>query len=242
MSNDKVLTKIKKLLAMASDTRGNENERDNAMRQVQSMLATHNLEIADIEKHGGTTEEGRGIENATFYGRPWARRVVAAAARMLFCEYIYVSNSDAKQIVHRFIGRKSNVITAAEMGRYLVESILRESATQARAIGEPSSGSWARDFAKGAAASIAMRVTEIIRTSTTPSTGGTGTSLVLASFYQTEKNANALVLAQEFPKLGKGRAGRGATNFDATLRGREYGKNVSLNKQVSGTATTKAIK
>lgn len=235
-ANEKVLTKIKKLLAMASDERGNENERDNAMRQVQAMLAAHNLEIADIEAHGGTTEEARGRVTTEFFGRPWARRVCHAAAKLLFCDYIYTGNSDAKRIKHQFIGRKSNTISASELSKYLVESILKESSTQARSQGEPSGGSWARDFAKGASSAIQARVNEIIKTSTTPAAASPGTSLVLASLYQREREANALVVADLYPKLNRGRSGLGTSSSEATTRGRAYGNTVSLNKQVGGSS------
>lgn len=60
MSNDKILDRIRKLLAMANDERGNDNERETALRQAHAMLTKHGLELADVEAHEREKMDPRG--------------------------------------------------------------------------------------------------------------------------------------------------------------------------------------
>ena len=50
---DNVKDKIKKLLAMANDERGNEHENEIAMRMAARLMLQHNIEVADLESETG---------------------------------------------------------------------------------------------------------------------------------------------------------------------------------------------
>ena len=50
---DNVRDKIKKLLAMANDERGNEHENEIAMRMAARLMLQHNIEVADLESESG---------------------------------------------------------------------------------------------------------------------------------------------------------------------------------------------
>lgn len=67
---DKIINRIKKMLALANDAAAAEGERDNAMRMAYNLLAKHNLTMATVE--GPTNGEKREQNAAQFYGRPWA--------------------------------------------------------------------------------------------------------------------------------------------------------------------------
>ena len=51
--NDKVMDRIAKLYALASDEAGNANEAANAIAKVQALLDEHNLELATALQQAG---------------------------------------------------------------------------------------------------------------------------------------------------------------------------------------------
>ena len=252
MVDPKVLERVRKMLAMARHDRGNEQERDNAMRAVHAYLAKYNLDLATVEaapekKKSSESNDPRVSHPVTFYGRPWARAVCTSIGKMLFCEYLYVSATKAKNTRHYFIGRYSNAVTAALMSEYLVDSIMREGKRRMRAAGE--GNPWFRSFALGAAVAIAGRVEALLRAEKPVLAAGEpaitddgnppatrvatpGTAVALASLYDRERDANRGLIAERFGKLGTGRSGKGISDIDATFEGRRYGEAVSLNRQV----------
>lgn len=232
--NERIIERIRKMLALANDAGATEGERDNAMRMAHATLAKYNLDIAMIEASGTKKAKGeeRTKEVGTFYGRPWARNVCVSVAKLMFSEYVYVSAKRATDTGHYFIGRHSNAITATELARFVVESILREAKRHERSHG----GGWAtvRAFAWGAARRIGERVEEIRadaeKEPVTVPTGGT--ALVLASVYAIEAEQNALAVATYFPTLRTGRSGKGVYDSDAYGAGKAYGGSISLNPQL----------
>src|ERR1700756_3031142 len=85
---DKIMDKIRKVLAMS--TSANEHEAAAFAAKVQSMLAEHNLSLSDIEDKGDNGDESIVIDNeekTTPY--PWRRPVAQGVAKMYFCEYYY---------------------------------------------------------------------------------------------------------------------------------------------------------
>ena len=50
-----VRDRIKKLLAMANDDRGNEHENETAMRMADKLMRQHNIDVADLEESTGKT-------------------------------------------------------------------------------------------------------------------------------------------------------------------------------------------
>lgn len=49
MSNERILDKIRKCLALANDSRGNPTECENAMRQAQALMAKHGFTEMDVD-------------------------------------------------------------------------------------------------------------------------------------------------------------------------------------------------
>lgn len=60
---DRVRERIEKLLAMARDGRGNENEAETAMRMAEKLMRQHNIDIAELQARTGQkpTYDFRGI-------------------------------------------------------------------------------------------------------------------------------------------------------------------------------------
>lgn len=230
-SKEWVLERVRKLLNLGQNSGATEGERDNAMRMAHSLLAKYNLDMAELKLDTGEEAEDRKIIRSPFYGRPWARQVARNVARLFFCGYIYMPATKATDTVHFFVGKESNAITACEMSAYLVTSIRREG----RAKNPTGENVWLRSFCVGAAVRIEERVGEIIEAAAKQNQrSSSGTSLVLASIYQTEQAANIVLLDSTFKKKQKGRSGKSDGLTDAYNDGREYGNRVGLNRQVEG--------
>lgn len=244
---DKVLRRVRKMMKLAQDAGATEGERDTAMRMVHSTLAKYNISMSQVGS-GEATEEAREKLRQTFLGKPWAINIAGAIARMYFCRYFYQTlggnAGPTQKALHTFIGRHSNVVTAEEMSRFVVESVNREAQRFQRQTG----GRYAdyRAFAQGAAAKIAQRCAQIQHEAEQEGLAATpadeedaatpaGTALVLANLYKTELEQNEAWMEQQGIKTSAGRTQTyDPTKVHARLAGIDYGAKVSLHTQVTG--------
>lgn len=241
-NKQKILDRIAKMLRLANDAGASDGERDNALRMAHATLAKYNLDLSQVDLEGpngnGGVQEERTVEKRTFYGRtPWARSVCLSVAEMLFCKYIYtVSRYDHTNVVHCFVGRQSNAVTASLLAEYLVKSIRKEGKVRAREHGGGSA--WQRSFCYGASERIRTRVHELVADSgqmkaepTRPTVSG---ALVLASVYASEAQQNEMAMTKFFSKL-RTAATRPITleSSEGRRQGQEYGSRVSLSRQLS---------
>ena len=251
-TDNKILRRVRKMLKLAQDAGATEQERDTAMRHVQATLAKYNITMQQAEAAGEEASEKRGSQREAFLGKPWAIRISGAIARMCFCHYHYHTlggnAGPTQKAMHVFVGLESNVATAREMSRFVVEAVNTEANRYRRSIG----GGYAdyRAFAQGAAEKIRLRCFKIEDDAKRNgvarheddddkmrAASGVGTSLVLASLYKTEEQANKQWLEDQKITLGKGRSqtvdhSRGY----AHRAGAEYGDKVSLHRQVTGSS------
>ena len=232
---DKVLEKVRKLLKMGNDERGNEQERETALRQAFALLAKHNLDIAEV----GSTEaqEKREEQRATMSVYPWARGIAHAIAELFFCNYFF-ARGGGKSATHSFVGQTSNAITARDMAEYVIASVFKELRARYGSDTSPE----ARNFAMGVEAMVLRRCRSLRSEAEKAAEGeSTGRSLVLASLYKTEEtenhgwiqqNVGALVVQADRTK----RAG-GAAYAD----GKAHGAAINLSRQV-GAANKGALR
>jgi len=226
MSTERIIDRVRKMLALANDSGATEGERDNALRMAHATLAKHNLSLDSLQ----AKEDPRGQTFTTFYGRPWACYVSSVIADLFFCTYIYSPASKASDIGHYFIGKKSNGETAAEISRWLVATISREGKRRQSQLCEDNG--WFRTFAWSAAGRIGQRVAEMKRRDDIPS--APGTSLVLADVYQVEKTENARWVEENMKiRNGKSRAKALPEKASARVLGTKLGSEVHLGGQVT---------
>ncbi len=250
IDKERVLSRVKKLMTLANDAAATEGERDNAMRMAHATLAKYNLSMSEAERSGAKPEEQRTGEAMEGRDYPWMRTAAYSVAQLYFCEYFYILQYGGK-VKHFFIGKTSNVYTAQEMTKYIISSIDREAQKVSTERTGKSGGTYWRSFCKGAAYQVHVRCRKIREEAEEESreeaeeakllaagaeNRTTGTALVLASVYESEKKANT-----EFMQTKMGindlRPGRGRernTAADAHAEGRAYGDRVSLNKQIGG--------
>lgn len=237
VNQEKIIERVKKMMALANCTGAAEGERDNALRMAYNLLAKHNLSMSQVDAHNSMPQESRESQKATFVVYPWARQIAGLVGSLFFCNYYFMRGATGKQADHVFIGKVSNVATAQYMSEFVVKSVCREAARLYGSAIAPE----ARCFAIGVVRKLQERIAEIKASLNKES--ATGTELALVNIDKAEKEANALWLSEQGVKL-RTTASRqkGVTDSDAYHAGKDFGAKVSLAPQIGATrSTTKAI-
>jgi hypothetical protein len=230
MSEDKIINRIKKMLALANDLAASEGERDNALRMAYNLMAKHNLDIATVEAHGKKSEEPRIKFDSDGWSWTWAKQTRNIVADLFFCKYFFGQKINGTQCHHHFVGRESNAMTAAVMSDWIVDSILKEG----RAIYKQNTAPGTRAFAIGAMHKLYERVEQIKRERAAEmERESTGTALVLQDYYKGERSANEQWIAEHIGGLKHHAARHSKVNADAYAQGQEFGAKINLNTQVS---------
>lgn len=240
MSEERILDRIKKMLALANDLAATEGERDNALRMAYATMSKYNLTMAQIESHGHKVDEPRIDFRSDGWSWLWAKQVRSIVGDLFFCKYYYSGKINGTQCYHHFIGRESNAMTAAVMGDWIVDSILKEG----RKIYKQNTAPGTRAFAIGAMHKLYERVEEIKRQRAAEmERESTGTSLVLASHYSQEQAANDRFLAEHVGTLKESKGRSSKVDASAYRAGAEFGAKINLNEQVGQSGGgAKAIK
>lgn len=223
--DNKVLERIKKMLALSNDSGATEAERETALRMAYNTLAKYNLSLSDLPLDQDT--EVRERQDVVISADRWARNLSMAVAKLFFCKYFYSQTGVSGKDRHCFVGRQSNVITAKYMSEYLIKAIKKEASKRYSSPTTPNG----RSFCVGTVRSISARVEQMIQqdTESTP-----GNALVLVGIHKREAEANNAWLDAEGTKLdtSKGRSDN-SLRLGAYHSGKEYGKTVSLNQQIA---------
>ena len=158
-NSKKIFEKCKKLLALAKDA-SNENESATAMRQLQKILAKHNLSMGEIERDESEIER----EDWTYSsGGVWSRIIMYEICRLYFCEMV-VGKDRKKQVeTYTIIGSEINRLVALEMGQNAIKLINKLANKGAKeAGGGKIDYKYRVSFRNGAAARIGERCRELI--------------------------------------------------------------------------------
>lgn len=223
---DKILDKVKKMMALANDAGASEGERENALRMAHNLLAKHNLAMADLSEHEAL--EGRDNIHLDTYGMKWCRQVAKYTGRLFFCEHFYSLKLNGTKIRHHFVGKQSNAVTASLMTEYLINSILKECRKNWKHNLAPES----RAFAHGAADQLMNRVFAMMKN---PAGKGISdsTAMVVVEMYKTEQDANRAWMKNGGIELVTVKSRTKAVEAGAYNAGREYANGLSLNGQVA---------
>lgn len=221
---DPIIEKIKKLLALAADNSASEGERDNALRMAHGLLAKHNLDMAQVK--ASQQCEGREEHVNVTWSMLWCRQISQSVAKLFFCNYFYGSKVNGTKQNHHFVGKTSNVATAALMSDFIIHSIMKEY----RAKGWHNLSSEGRSFALGAARVIRERVAALMKN---PEGMAESTALVVRNMYETEFEANEAFIKTSGTTLVTKKARTSTVNGKAYAAGKEYGAKVGLDVQVA---------
>ena len=236
MSQERILEKVRKLLAMANHENANETERDTALRQAHALLTKHGLDMVDVKEHEREKIDPRGEFRHEDWSIPWTRIVRAAIAKLFMCQYYYGGKINGTRSHHYFVGRESNATTAEYMSVFVVGSILKEGRARYGHNLSPKT----RAFGEGAATRLYARVEQLIAQKVQEVQVSDGKGLVLVDIRKAEESANA-----EFVKdwnIKKAVARNSDVDAEAYRAGAEHANSIGLNIQVSTTEEPKRLK
>ena len=237
---EKILNRVRKLLAMANDERGNEGERENALRMAHALLMKHELFVEDVDKHQREKEDPRGRYDTEGWNLVWCRDLRAAVARLFLCKYLIGKKINATRGQHIWIGRASATTTAAYMSDWIIQSTLKEADRRYKHRLTPEG----RSFCVGATLKLCERINDILKSSQeeVDKDAKPGNALVVVDLVRSEHDANAL-WAKENMNIYIIKARKQAkVDYTAYQSGRQFGGNISLSKQVATSVAPKGIK
>jgi hypothetical protein len=223
---ERVIEKIQKLLAMASDT-SSPNEALIAAKRARAMMDKHQLSKEDIEKHTGNQFLETKAERETKLRQTWIRYLCGAAAMMNDCVCVLKTH---RTVSYQFQGFKSDAIVAKLTADYLIETCDRLcEASSARGRSEKNY------FRLGFAESVAKRALMIAKEREREFVNSaTGTALV---------PMKKAMIAEHFGELKAARAPNvrepNSSEIDSYVNGRVAGNDVGLDKQVTGAESLK---
>lgn len=228
---EKVIERIKKMLAVANDNGASEGERDNAMRMAHAYLVKHNL---DMEQVTSDVEDRVMEEDYLRQANDWSRSCMQSVSSLFFCKFIFWHDKVNQRDKNFFIGKKANAVTAREMSLFVVKSVNREGNRLRKEYNADSK--FSRSFCEGATQRIYERCAEI-REAAIKENEETQTSssnaLVLASFYEQEASKNEDFMKNRFgTSLTTNQMRARATDRAGFMMGKQYGDTINLNKQV----------
>lgn len=238
MTEDRIVDRVRKMLALANDSAASEGERDNALRMAYNLIAKYGIDMSRVEAKTREADDPRGKEVIDSWSMLWAKQVFHAVADLFFCKYYYGSKINSTKCRHNFVGRASNTTTASLMGEYIVTSILRECRKRYVHNLAPES----RAFALGAAAKIRQRVEQLIKDKKTELEATPGTALVLANLYTAEEADNDAFIRQAGTALVTKKARASRYDWEKFNEGSAYGDTVSLAPQVGKAEESLRIK
>jgi hypothetical protein len=229
MARDKIIERIRKLLALAGNN-PNEAEAALAMEKAQAELALHNLSLSeiDVKERDDITQ----MSGPTTPAHPHLRQLALAVARLYFAEYFYMRIRGAWKTQHVFVGSASNVQVALLMFEYLSSTIDRLAFAGARVNG--GSKAYVTSFRVACTNRLAKRIHDRIEEAKkggVKTSSGTTLPALLDLYASTQKRLQAFLQDEVGVKETKTRKSK-INNIQGMLDGRAAGDTISLDQQI----------
>ena len=127
--DNSILLRIKKLLALANDKRGNEAEAKAAMEKAHQLLSEHNLSMAQVDSaiESGVTENK--FFEITGRLASWKPVVWGAVARLFYGYYFYsqtyryVDGRETAGYTHTIIAEEQNADVAMTVSAFVIDQV-----------------------------------------------------------------------------------------------------------------------
>ncbi len=237
MTDNKVLDRIKKLLALAQSS--NVNEASNAAAAASKLMAEHQIAeamLAATPEAANATQEPIGTDVLHSSGGKRKLARWAAALAVCVCEVngckCYVTGAEL-----RVIGKSSDAQTARYLFAYLVREVDRLCDAEARSRGNPGR-TWCNNFRIGAMQTINSRLREGVaqarrtarQEAVAGDTLGTGAALVRVDHALARMDAHKAAIEAFGKRLGLRARAVSRSAYDSSGReaGRRAGATVSL--------------
>jgi len=216
--DDKVMTRIKNLLAMAGDT-SSPNEAAIAARRARKLMDEYQISEMDLStvegSDMGTTDGATGHKTASrFHGQ-----LAVSVATINDCQVKYVRNKITGKLDIRFEGMLVDTVCSAEMFRYLTQQAYQQA--ERREQGRANRHAYRMGFAAG----VNCQVKEIMAERNALKTTA-GTALVVCKM--------AMVKQHFAPVKYRHSNTRFSGDRSSFHSGVVAGKKAGLNRQVNG--------
>ena len=165
-----VVDKIRKLLALARDKRGNEHESARAMAIAQRMMLEHNIEESMIvEESKIDVMRGKWVPVAD---RKWTLLLASAVATMYSCRLVTSNSVGDPNRFNQFVGRKINVEVAEmtlpwvidQVDGFYKEGLRLMSTRKGDGLTKSERAEFRRTFKEACAIRVWQRAAEIVAT------------------------------------------------------------------------------
>lgn len=224
----RAMDKIRKLLAMANDGRGNEQEAETAARQAEAMMRIYQVEAADIILEEIEKEDAfdRGLE-AAYYGPTDPRHIPASASGWvgviaIGCGAAFTCKVDTvvtpQGVKVRFSGYSLDVQLCRWVFVYLCQTVYRLSTQNYKGKGATA----AKAFRSGAGGELQRRLFQIRDARNADNKLSGGTALVL---YDRKAQRVAEMFGEQKTKNSRA----SIRDQAAFAHGQEEGKRVNIN-------------
>ncbi|QBQ71163.1 hypothetical protein S0112_037 [Shewanella phage S0112] len=226
MKEEKIIDKIKKLLAMANDERGNEHERDNALKRAHALIIKHGIDTAALED-AGAVKEPMNCETFRCWSMNWCLSVYTSVGKLFMTTFYTSGKINGTKNVGVYAGREAAVTAAIYMGTFIVDGILKEG----RSKGWHNLDKNMRSFGMGAAAKIHSRIEEMFEEAAREQRKrqGTGTELaVLDLREQRGQEVDEYLSSTLGVNLVTKKHRRSRIDREAYEKGKEHGSKVNL--------------
>lgn len=237
MADQKIIDRIRKLLAMSQDI-SSEHEAEIATRRLHALLAKHNISMSDIE-----SSDDEGLDEDFIEGTmwPWKRRIFTAISQLYFCETFY-QRTRKNYCKYFVIGSAVNRMTAIHIIQRTIEMLERQARDDSRKLYGKLKSSFITSFCNAACERVYIRCMKMIeeaRKGVLKDSEG-NTLPVLASIYdQWEQKINEYLnnnydLKPRSTQLSM-------SNADGIMAGRQAGDRVSLNTSLHSQTAPKQL-
>ena len=221
---EKIIEKIRKLVALGTNGGATEGERENAMRMAHALLAKHNLDESDLAT--AEEREKRILSSVIEYKARWVGVSAAGIAELFFCKVFttkipanYTGKNAGKKCIYTFVGLESNVETAKLMLSWIIKSVMKEQRN----------GKWNESFCIGAGSRIQIRCMEISQ-ARKPISEGRG--LMVIDMHDDERAKNDQFLKDMEIDLVKAKERKQNLDYTSYQAGSEFGSKIQLNTQL----------
>jgi len=236
MNQERIIAKMKKLLAMAEGN-ANEHEAMVAAKQLHAMLAKHNVSMEDLSgEDNPISDEGFQSRN-----RPWKRQVAMKIAELYFCKF-YFASAGRGNASYMFIGTEANRAFAIYIFKMIIKVVEKEGKKQCKSFCGKSSGPFYNSFLTGAKDRINERCKELINSAkagTLQDEDGTNLPALLSTYERTELMLNDW--ADDKLNLKNSPSRTKSTNVNGYHKGQEAGSRVQLSRTLHGNNSPKLL-
>jgi Protein of unknown function (DUF2786) len=243
VNKDKLVDKVRKLLALAGSS--NEHEAARAAEKAQAILAEYNLSMTDV-KSTDEKEDLKIDKSIVTDSVPWRRRLGVAVAQMYFCKYFYTfkkeyipsrPNGYVRHDVHSFVGAEHNLVIAKLMFQYLNETIERLAKDGSMQYPTNERSSYRTSFKAACSLRVARRIHDRIEAAkkgqVKSETTGTNLPACLDLYEKTNRQLTQFI-DQEVGKLKTAKSRVTLTHESAVRDGLAAGDKIGLDAQVTG--------